>query len=157
MTSNIEGQRRAITAFASMMQQRHADDVITDMDDELIVALREQFADVPVADDPTDDDLIAAAFELLAADPQHAPAMKALSEGAEPLSFSAIELIAIGTLALIALQSHIRIERTTAGKWRILIEKQPTSEQLLTRLISHVLGRRLPALAESAKREREDA
>jgi hypothetical protein len=140
-----------------MMQQHHADDVITSIDDELIAALHEQFADVPVAEDPTDDDLIAAAFELLAADPQHAPAMKALSEGAEPLRFTSLELIAIGTVALIALQSHVRIERTSTGKWRILIEKKPTSEQLLTRLISQVLGRQLPTLPASAKREREDA
>lgn len=153
MTNETEGQRRALAAFASM--QRDAGDVITEIDDQLIQALREQFGDVSVADAPTDTDLIAAAFELLAADPQHAPAMKALSQGPQAQRFTGIELLAAGTVALIALQSHVRIERTSTGKWRVLVEKKPTSEQLLTRLISQVLGRWLPALPESAKRELE--
>lgn len=142
-----------VDRVASM--QRDAGDVITDIDGELIQAMREQFAEVPAADHPADADLIAAAFELLAADPQHAPAMKALSQGPQARSFTGIEMIAVGTVALIALQSHVRIERTSTGKWRVLVEKKPTSEQLLTRLIAQLFGRWLPAVSGSAERERE--
>lgn len=153
MTTETEGQRRALAAFASM--QREAGGVITDIDGQLIAALREQFADVPVVDNPSDDDLIAAAFELLAADPQHAPAMRALSQGPQAQRFIGLETIAAVTIALIALQSHVRIERTSTGKWRILIEKKPTSEQLLMRLISHLVGGGRPAVPESVEREPE--
>jgi hypothetical protein len=139
LMTNSHRNRTALAALAEA--HLSAGDVIVDVDVQLVAALRAAFADIPIASESTDDGLIDAAFQLLADDAQHGPVIAALSEGPRAERYSTLGTIAVGTIALVVLQSHVRIERTSTGKYRILVEKKPISEALLTLLVSKLFGR----------------
>lgn len=55
----------------------------------------------------------------------------------------------IGVLlaALFLLQTHVRFERDTSGTWKVLVEKEPTSGELLGPIVQKLLA--LPAAGKT--------
>ncbi len=114
---------------------------------ELEQALRREFpaeagAARAVAVSVSEGDLARQALLLLADDPQNREALTFLIENPPPQQFEFVTAgtVALITAALIALQTHVSFERDKDGKFEIKVEKQPTSENLLTTLVGKILG-----------------
>jgi hypothetical protein len=102
-------------------------------------ALRDAFGP-PSSVRPTDGDLARAALLLLAADPAMEPPLAALLDGPQPERFDAIETVSLLVGALVVLQTHVRFERTAAGKWKVLVDKPTTKDSLLKPLVEKLLA-----------------
>jgi hypothetical protein len=73
---------------------------------------------------------------VLGEDPQTAAAIEALSNNPNTSkSFvTGGEVTALFAVAFV-LRTHIKLERTTTGKWKFLIEHKPADSKLLTGLL----------------------
>jgi hypothetical protein len=111
---------------------------VTEGTAELAAALRDGLGVVPgTGSMPSDGEAARAALGLLAEDARFADALAALLQGPPPQK---LELGTVGTTLLIAgvllaLQTHVKIERDAAGRWKVKIEKKPTSDKLLAPLL----------------------
>lgn len=108
-----------------------------------------------VAAAPTPEgDLARLVLQLLASDPAMQPVIAALLDGPEPEHFGTPRASAkpgrsIGVLlaALVVLQTHVRLEREPNGTWKVLVEKEPTSDQILGPIVQKLLA--LPAAGKT--------
>jgi hypothetical protein len=118
-----------------------AGDVETALTPEIGEALRDAFG-ASAGARPTEGDLAREALLVLAADPAMEAPLTALLDGPQAESFDAGVLEAVGLLvgALVVLQTHVRFERTPAGKWKVLIDKPTTSTKLLQPLVEKLLA-----------------
>jgi hypothetical protein len=57
-----------------------------------------------------------------------------------PTQYDAGLTLAITTAVLFVLQTHFRIERDKQGRWSVMLEKKPTSEALLKKLVQKLLA-----------------
>lgn len=90
-----------------------------------IAMLAEVFGDPPAGPPPTDADLARAALALEAQDPAVAEALEVMAERGAPPVMDLGETVAILTAAIAVLQTHVRIERTQAGKWKSRSRRSP--------------------------------
>jgi hypothetical protein len=74
---------------------------------------------------------------VLNQDPQQAAIINALRNQDQTCKtfFPGTEVAALVAVAFV-LRTHIKIERTTTGKWRFLIEHKPADSKLLTALLT---------------------
>lgn len=116
-------------------------DVQTDLTPELRQALRDQLP-ASAGDQSADTgELARQALLLLAEDPETSAAIEHLIENPQPpMRFGLGTTVAIVTAAMIALQTHVRFEKDSSGKWKLLVEKMPTKDGLLKDLVSRILG-----------------
>jgi hypothetical protein len=113
----------------------------TGLTPELGRALAEAFGVEPGSARPaTEGDVARQALLLLAQDPTRRPALAALIEGDTPRSFTVGLDVAVIAGVLILLQTHVKIEKDKDGKTSWKVEKEPTSEKLLTPLVEKLLG-----------------
>lgn len=110
--------------------------VVTELSPELRSALADFATATPAP--PSDRDAASLAVELLESDPVTAARLRNLPS---PRTFIDGPTITVTAAVLIALQTHVRFERTPDGKWSILIEKQPTSDTILGQLVSALLAK----------------
>ena len=82
-------------------------------------------------------DIIQDTLAVLNQDPQQAAVINALRNQDQTYkSFvSGTEIAALVAVAFV-LRTHIKIERTSSGKWRFLIEHKPADSKLLTALLA---------------------
>ncbi|WP_437561580.1 hypothetical protein [Sorangium sp. So ce542] len=107
-----------------------------------------------VAAAPTSEgDLARLVLQFLATDPAMQPVIAALLDGPQPEHFGPPRTPAktgrsIGVLvaALLVLQTHVRFERDPSGMWKVLVEKEPTSNQILGPIVQKLLA--LPAAGQ---------
>jgi hypothetical protein len=110
-------------------------------DPELQHALSDAFAIAPADATVSEGDLARQALALYAEDPGTRDAIKALRKDYETASFSIGGVdIALFTLAIVALQTHVRIDRDPKGKWSIHVEKKPLKDNLLVNFVRGVIG-----------------
>jgi hypothetical protein len=88
----------------------------------------------------SEGDIAREALILLSKDPETRKSITALIEKPPPDRFGIVTSVALVTAALLALQTHVRFERTETGKIKVFIEKKPTSESLLKPLVQKVLS-----------------
>ena len=99
------------------------------------------FGNVSPAGAPArESDLARAALLVLAEDPWHAEAIRALVSGPEAKSFVSGETVAILTAALVVLQTRVKFSRDKNGKFTLLIEKAAASDGLLKALAEKLLS-----------------
>ena len=99
-------------------------------------AFKEKF---PVASAPADFDpeILQDTLAVLTEDPQQAAIINALRNQDETCKtfFPGTEVAALVAVAFV-LRTHIKIERTSSGTWRFLIEHKPADSKLLTALLA---------------------
>ncbi|MCI5194481.1 MAG: hypothetical protein D3915_15380 [Candidatus Electrothrix sp. AU1_5] len=99
-------------------------------------AFKEKF---PVAPAPADFDpeILQETLAVLNEDPQQAATIDALrnQEETRKTFFPGTEIATLVAVAFL-LRTHIKIERTSTGKWRFLIEHKPADSKLLTALLT---------------------
>ncbi|MCI5163293.1 MAG: hypothetical protein D3917_14995 [Candidatus Electrothrix sp. AX5] len=103
-------------------------------------------AEFPAAPTPADlnPEILQDTLAVLNEDPQQAATVQALRNQSETCkSFVGTEVATLVTVAFL-LRTHIKIERTSTGKWRFLIEHKPADSKLLTALL-HKLAQMLGA------------
>ena len=93
----------------------------------------------PAAAPAREGDLARAALLVLAEDPRHAEAIRALVSGPEAKSFAVGE-IAVLTAALVVLQTRAKFSRDKPGKFTLMVEKAATSDALLKTLVEKLLS-----------------
>jgi hypothetical protein len=110
-------------------------------DPELQHALSDAFAIAPADATVSQGDLARQALALYAEDPDTREAILRLREEYENTSFSVGGVdIALFTLAIVALQTHVRIDRDPKGKWSVHVEKKPLKDNLLVSFVRGVIG-----------------
>ena len=95
-------------------------------------------AEFPAAQNPADLDpeILQDTLAILNEDPQQAATIEALrNQPATSKSFAIGTEIATLVAVAFLLRTHIKIERTSTGKWRFLIEHKPADSKLLTALL----------------------
>jgi hypothetical protein len=102
--------------------------------------LQDGFEVAPTPHRPLAGDLARQALIVLAQDPDTREVIAVLSKGPAPESFEPVASVAIVSLVLIALQTHVRFEREAGGKLRLLIEKKPTKDTLLKPLVQKLIS-----------------
>jgi hypothetical protein len=112
----------------------------TTPDAALVLALTTAFGAPAITAPPDEGDLARTALRLLAADPATAPRLTALLDGPRAERFIDPNTIAITTAVLLALQLHVRIERTKDGQWKLLIEKPSMSGAALKPLVDKLVA-----------------
>lgn len=85
---------------------------------------------------PLPPELLIDTLAVLGEDPQTAAAIAALSNNpnARKSFVTGGEIAALFAVAFV-LRTHIKLERTTTGKWKLLIEHQPADSKQLTTLL----------------------
>jgi hypothetical protein len=104
-------------------------------------ALASEFEAAPATTPVSDGELARQALLVLAEDTDTRNAIETMAS--QPQSLQKFDLgatIALTTAVLIVLQTHVRFERGTDGKWSLRVEKKPTSEALLKGLVQKLLG-----------------
>jgi hypothetical protein len=98
-------------------------------------AFRADFADA-ASNATLPADVLTNTLAVLGEDPQTAAAIEALSNNrnASKSFVTGGEVAALFAVAFV-LRTHIKLERTTAGKWKFLIEHKPADSKLLTGLL----------------------
>lgn len=127
----------ALSAFART-HQNQTDQVVA-LDPGLREALAAAFPDESPRAATSPADAARAALVLLAEHPQHGPAIRALAEHPLPQRFDLGATAFIVTAVLLALQTHVRIERDEKGRYKILVEKKPTDAGLLGDVVRKLL------------------
>jgi hypothetical protein len=91
---------------------------------------------------PSEGDLARATLAFLASDPATAAILDQLLDGPQAVHFAkpAGNKIAVTVAVLLALQTHLRIERDAAGEWRFLLDKPTASEELLAPVVQKLVG-----------------
>jgi len=96
-------------------------------------------AEFPAAPSPADLDpeILQDTLAVLNEDQQQAATVQALRNQSETCK-SFVTGTEVATLVAVAflLRTHIKIERTSTGKWRFLIEHKPADSKLLTALLT---------------------
>lgn len=85
-------------------------------------------------------DLAKAGLLLLADDPDMVPVLESMIEHPPAESYEVVTGILVGTAALVALQSYVKIERDKSGTWTFKFERKPMSDALLKQLIGKLGG-----------------
>ena len=116
-----------------------AGDLETDLNPEIREALLDVFGP-PAGERPTEGDLAREALLLLAEDPAMEAPLTALLDGPQAERFDVVETVGVLVAAIVILQTRVRFERTTAGKWKALIDKPTTSAKLLQPLVEKLLA-----------------
>ncbi len=95
---------------------------------------------------PSEGDLARATLAFLASDPPTAAILTQLLDGPQAPHFGkpAGNRIAVTVAVLLALQTHLHIERDAAGQWSFLLDKPTASEELLAPMVQKLVG--LPAV-----------
>lgn len=127
----------ALSAFARAHQNQT--DQVVSLDADLREALEAAFPGESPSSATSPADAARAALALLAEHPQHGTAIRALAEHPPPQRFDLGSTAFIVTAVLIALQTHIRIQRDEKGRYKILVEKKPTDAGLLGELVRRLL------------------
>jgi hypothetical protein len=82
-------------------------------------------------------------LKLFAEDPRWAPLIRKLIT--EPIPHEAGQLFAaeavLITALIVALQTHVKLQRTAEGRWIFSLEKKPTSQSLVASVIKPVLSK----------------
>ena len=125
---------RVLQAY-STAQSRHGD-YQTQWSGELRQYLVEQVELSAVPDAVTEGNLAREALLLLAYEPENQEPLTALIQSASPEKFLDAGTVAIGVAALIALQTHVKFERTKEGKIHFKLERKPLPAELIGKLIS---------------------
>jgi hypothetical protein len=103
-------------------------------------ALASEF-DVKPTTSVSEGELARQALLVLAEDPDIRNAIETMAaQPQSPQKFDFGASIALTAAVLIVLQTHIRFERGTDGKYSLLVEKKPTSDALLKGLVQKLLG-----------------
>jgi hypothetical protein len=97
---------------------------------------------------PSEGDLARSTLLFLARDPEMARILTFLLDGSEPEQLakapphkpSGSKAIPVTVAVLLALQTHVHIERDAAGEWQILVDKPTTSEELIKPLVQRLLA-----------------
>ena len=92
---------------------------------------------------PSEGDLARATLVFLASDPATASILAALLDGPQAEHFgkpAGSRALSVTVAVLLALQTHLRIERDTAGKWNFLIDKPTASEELLKPIVQKLVA-----------------
>lgn len=99
-------------------------------------AFRADFADA-ASNAQLPADVLTDTLAVLSEDPQTAAAIEALSNNpnASKSFVTGGEVAALFAVAFV-LRTHIKLERTTTGKWKFLIEHKPADSKLLTGLLA---------------------
>ena len=99
-------------------------------------AFRADFADA-TSNATLPADVLTDTLAVLGEDPQTAAAIEALSNNpnASKSFVTGGEVAALFAVAFV-LRTHIKLERTTTGKWKFLIEHKPADSKLLTSLLA---------------------
>ena len=88
----------------------------------------------------TEGDLARQALLVLAEDPEAEIAIDRLasapSGGGQTFDFG----IGVAVAVLIVLQSHVKFDRSSSGKWSLKVEKKPTSDSLVKGLVQKLIG-----------------
>jgi hypothetical protein len=88
----------------------------------------------------SEGDLARQALLVLAEDPEAAIAIERLAsiptESGQTFDFG----IGVAVAVLIVLQSHVKFDRNTDGKWSLKVEKKPTSDSLVKGLVQKLIG-----------------
>jgi hypothetical protein len=99
-------------------------------------AFQERF---PAASAPADlaPEILQDTLAVLKQDPQQAATIDALrnQDNTCKTFFPGTEIATLVAVAFL-LRTHIKIERTSTGKWRFLIEHKPADSKLLTALLT---------------------
>ncbi len=104
-------------------------------------ALRETFDVAPPSPDTVSEgDLARTALLLYAQDPAHREDVAAMLDGPAPEHYGIGTAIALTTAVLFILKTRLRFERDKDGKWTVLVESEPTSNNLLKELAQKLLG-----------------
>jgi hypothetical protein len=104
-------------------------------------ALASEFDAKPVTTQVSEGELARQALLVLAEDPDTRIAIETMA--AQPQSLQKFDFgasIALTAAVLIVLQTHIRFERGTDGKYNLLVEKKPTSDALLRSLVQKLVS-----------------
>lgn len=98
-------------------------------------AFRAEFADTTNTT-PLPTDILTDTLAVLSEDPQTAAAIEALSHNpnASRSFVTGGEVAAVFAVAFL-MRTHLKLERTTTGKWKFLIEHKPADSKLLTTLL----------------------
>jgi hypothetical protein len=104
-------------------------------------ALADEFGvAAPAGDTISEGELARQALLVVAEDPEAVIAIERFastsSEGGQTFDFG----IGIAVAVLIVLQSHVKFERNTDGKWSLKVEKKPTSDSLVKGLVQKLIG-----------------
>jgi hypothetical protein len=97
---------------------------------------------------PSEADLARQVLLFLARDPAVSPVLTALLDGPEaqqlgkrpPPKTTAGKTVTVAVAVLLALHTHLRIERDAAGKWQFLVDKPTTSEEILKPIVQRLLA-----------------
>ncbi len=108
----------------------------TRMSDELRQGLVKELDGFELPDAVNEGDLAREALLILAHDQNNVEPLTALIESTSPERFLTAETIAIGVAALVALQTHVKFERTKEGKIHFKLERKPLPSELIAKLIS---------------------
>ena len=112
-------------------------------------ALADAFGSGPSLAAPSEADLARQVLLFLASDPAVSPVLTALLDGpnaeqlgkpAAPKTTAAGKTVTVAVAVLLALQTHLRIERNGEGKWHFLVDKPTTSEELLKPIVQRLLA-----------------
>ena len=99
-------------------------------------------ADAPAAGGaPSDADLARHALRLVAQDPQEAEHLRAVATGpGQSKMTDPITSVAVGTLALIVLQTRVEFVRKDDGRWSLNIIKGSMKDNALVKLLGSILS-----------------
>ena len=99
-------------------------------------AFQERFPAAPAPAD-LDPEILQDTLAVLNEDPQQAATVQALRNQDHTCKsfFPGSEVATLVAVAFL-LRSHIKVERSTSGKWRFLIEHKPADSKLLTALLT---------------------
>ena len=99
-------------------------------------AFQAEFPTAPIPAD-LDPEILQDTLAVLNQDPQQAATIDALrnQEETRKTFFPGTEVATLVAVAFL-LRTHIKIERTSTGKWRFLIEHKPADSKLLTALLT---------------------
>jgi hypothetical protein len=88
----------------------------------------------------SEGELARQALQVLAEDPEMTKTIERMAstppEGAQTFDFG----IGLTVAVLIVLQTHVKFERGSDGKWSLSMEKKPTSDSLLKGLVQKLIS-----------------
>ena len=118
---------------------------VTTCSPEVVSALAQTVGDVPPSGTATRGELARATLLLLATDPALQPQLDALirNPSAEKYAADPITLTLVATAAVLALQTHVKIEYDDSKGWRVKFEK-PTADKTLMGQVVGLLQRLFP-------------
>jgi hypothetical protein len=117
-------------------------DTAMDWSPALAEALGGAFQVQPETSAVSEGELARQALLVLAEDPPTRQAIETMaanwSTSRQKFDFGAS--MAITAAVLLVLQTHVKFDRTPAGKWSLSIEKKPTSDSLLKGLVQKLIS-----------------